>query len=384
MRSFLRPAAILALCFGSIVLISSNRAHREVTTKPIKTSPKIQVAILLDVSGSMDGLIEQAKAQLWNMVSVMGKATCDNVNPQIEIALYEYGRSTNDVKQGYVKQINGFSTDLDQLSKNLFALNTNGGDEYCGHVMLTSLKDLSWDTSSASYKVIFIAGNEDFLQGNTSWTKACEEARKKGVIVNTIYCGDKMQGIKEHWNLAGECGMGSYTNINHGAKIEDIPTPYDSALFTLNHQLNNTYIAYGYEGNEALAKQQEVDAMNYSMNKSVAAKRVAVKGNKGLYRNSSWDLVDAYDTDSTFIAKVDMKTLPVALQNKSRAELEKIVREKNVERATIQKEIEKVNNQRESFIATERVKKVSVDATLESEVEKIIKVQARRFNMVIQ
>ena len=384
MRSFLRPAAILALCFGSIVLISSNRANRELPEKPIKTSPKIQVAILLDVSGSMDGLIEQAKAQLWNMVSVMGKATCDNVNPQIEIALYEYGRSTNDVKQGYVKQINGFSTDLDQLSKNLFALNTNGGDEYCGHVMLTSLKDLSWDTSSASYKVIFIAGNEDFLQGNTSWTKACEEARKKGVIVNTIYCGDKMQGIKEHWNLAGECGMGSYTNINHGAKIEDIPTPYDSALFTLNHQLNNTYIAYGYEGNEALAKQQEVDAMNYSMNKSVAAKRVAVKGNKGLYRNSSWDLVDAYDTDSTFIAKVDMKTLPVALQNKSRAELEKIVREKNVERATIQKEIEKVNNQRESFIATERVKKVSVDATLESEVEKIIKVQARRFNKVIQ
>ena len=384
MRSFLRPAAILALCFGSIVLISSNRASREVPAESIKANPKIQVAILLDVSGSMDGLIEQAKAQLWNMVSVMGKATCDNVNPEIEIALYEYGRSTNDVKQGYVKQINGFSTDLDQLSKNLFALNTNGGDEYCGHVMLTSLKDLSWDTSSASYKVIFIAGNEDFLQGNTSWTKACEEARKKGVIVNTIYCGDKMQGIKEHWNLAGECGMGSYTNINHGAKIEDIPTPYDSALFTLNHQLNNTYIAYGYEGNEALAKQQEVDAMNYSMNKSVAAKRVAVKGNKGLYRNSSWDLVDAYDTDSTFIAKVVMKTLPVALQNKSRAELEKIVREKNVERATIQKEIEKVNNQRESFIATERVKKVSVDATLESEVEKIIKVQARRFNMVIQ
>ncbi|HEY0355958.1 MAG TPA: hypothetical protein VGC29_07135 [Flavisolibacter sp.] len=384
MRSFLRPAAILALCFGSIVLISSNRANGELPEKPIKTSPKIQVAILLDVSGSMDGLIEQAKAQLWNMVSVMGKATCDNVNPQIEIALYEYGRSTNDVKQGYVKQINGFSTDLDQLSKNLFALNTNGGDEYCGHVMLTSLNDLGWDTSSASYKVIFIAGNEDFLQGSVSWTKACEEARKKGVIVNTIYCGDKMQGIKEHWNLAGECGMGSYTNINHGAKIEDIPTPYDSALFTLNHQLNNTYIAYGYEGNEALAKQQEVDAMNYSMNKSVAAKRVAVKGNKGLYRNSSWDLVDAYDTDSTFIAKVDMKTLPLALQNKSRAELEKIVREKNVERATIQKEIEKVNNQRESFIATERVKKVSVDATLESEVEKIIKVQARRFNMVIQ
>ena len=58
-------------------------------------TPKIQAAILLDVSNSMDGLIDQAKTQLWNMVSVMGKAQCNNVAPQIEIALYEYGRSDN-------------------------------------------------------------------------------------------------------------------------------------------------------------------------------------------------------------------------------------------------------------------------------------------------
>ena len=67
----------------------------------------------------MDGLIEQAKAQLWNMVSTMGKAKCDNdVVPKIEIALYEYGRSTNDAKAGYVKKINGFISDLDSLSQN--------------------------------------------------------------------------------------------------------------------------------------------------------------------------------------------------------------------------------------------------------------------------
>src|SRR3954464_16034118 len=73
---------------------------------------KVQVAVLLDVSNSMDGLIGQAKAQLWNMVSVLGKATCDNVAPDVEIALYEYGRPTNDAKAGYVKQINYFTRDL--------------------------------------------------------------------------------------------------------------------------------------------------------------------------------------------------------------------------------------------------------------------------------
>src|SRR5215207_5412336 len=60
-------------------------------------APKIQAAILLDVSNSMDGLIEQAKAQLWNMVSVMGKAKCTEGTPQIEIALYEYGSPRNDM-----------------------------------------------------------------------------------------------------------------------------------------------------------------------------------------------------------------------------------------------------------------------------------------------
>jgi hypothetical protein len=70
-----------------------------------KAPPKIQVAILLDVSSSMNGLIEQAKAQLWNMVSVMGKAQCDGAPPQLEIALYEYGRTTNPIADGYVKRI---------------------------------------------------------------------------------------------------------------------------------------------------------------------------------------------------------------------------------------------------------------------------------------
>ena len=171
--------------------------------------------------------------------------------------MYEYGRTTNDVKAGYVKKINGFINDLDSLSQNLFSLKTNGGDEYCGQVIFSSLNELQWDAAPENYKVIFIAGNEDFLQGNLHYTKACTEAKNKGVIVNTIYCGDRMQGIKEHWNLAGECGNGSFTNINQNAKEEDIPTPYDSLMYSYNDKLNNTYIAYGYSGASSKAKQAQ-------------------------------------------------------------------------------------------------------------------------------
>jgi hypothetical protein len=393
MHFLIKPAASLLLVTGSIVAMDKMGKEETitkniVTEQPVekKRAPKIQVAILLDVSNSMDGLIEQAKAQLWNMVSVMGKATCNDAVPNIEIALYEYGRPANDVRAGYVKRINTFTTDLDELSQNLFKLTTNGGDEFCGHVMYTSLNDLQWDTASNSYKVIFIAGNEDFRQGNVSFTKACAEAKKRGVIINTIYCGDKLQGVREHWNLGAECGAGSYTNINQDIAIEEIPTPYDTTLFLLNDRLNATYIAYGYAGAESQAKQAATDKANYSLSKSAAAKRVSVKGKQNLYKNSSWDLVDAATDDSTLISKVDVKTLPASLQTKSRSELKVYVKSKSVERNNVQKEIASVTAKREAYITAEKAKKANNKntPTLETEVERIIKVQAKRYNMVIQ
>ena len=387
MKILYKPIALAALFFTTISLTAFTKPPKFSKKKvTINTNPRIQVAILLDVSNSMDGLIEQAKAQLWNMVSTMGKAECNGIAPKIEIALYEYGRSSNDVKDGYVKQINGFTGDLDQVSKNLFSLTTNGGDEFCGHVMFTSLKDLNWDSSSLNYKVIFISGNEDFLQGDIHYTKACAIAKSKGVIVNTIYCGDKMQGISEHWNLGAECGGGSFTNINQDAKTIEIPTPYDSVLYSLNGRLNGTYIAYGYAGKASYAKQAEVDQLNVGLSSGAGLKRIAVKGNSKLYNNASWDAVDAYKMDEKAIDKVDIKTLPDSLQKKSREEIKKIVADKSKERGQIQKDIEKLNTQREAYIAAEKAKNAvkNNNATLETEVEKMIKVQAKRYNMIIQ
>ncbi|HET6996379.1 MAG TPA: hypothetical protein VFI06_15400 [Chitinophagaceae bacterium] len=352
---------------------------------PVSGEQKIQVAILLDVSNSMDGLIEQAKAQLWNMVTVMSKTKCETGNPKIEIALYEYGRTDNDAQVGYVKQISGFSSDLDQLSMELFKLTTNGGDEYCGQVIYTSLEGLQWDPSPSSYKTIFIAGNEDFWQGKVSYTKACEEARKKGVIVNTIYCGDREMGIQEHWNLSGECGNGSFTNINQDAKIEDIPTPYDSTLITLNYRLNSTYLYYGERGALNYEHQRTADNLNAEFGNTASVKRVQAKSMVNGYVNYSWDLVDASRADSNFFKKVEIKTLPDSLKNKSREEIRETINKKATERLAIQTEIQRVSNQRTKYLFAERAKSAANNntPTLESEVEKIIRTQVKRFKMKI-
>jgi hypothetical protein len=362
-------SSYLVLSFSSPI---NHRTEIE-TPKKIKNNPKIQAAILLDVSNSMDGLIEQAKAQLWTMVNVMGKAKCNGETPQIEIALYEYGRDNNDLKKGYVKQITPFTSDLDNLSQKLFQLTTNGGEEYCGYVIHTSLNELKWDTTSSNYKVIFISGNEDFLQGNISYTLACTEAKNKGVIVNTIYCGDRLQGIKEHWNLLGECGNGSFTNINSDAKPEDIPTPYDSTLITLNNKLNATYIYYGAAGKGKKELQGSMDVANLTVNSYAGVNRAVAKASPGTYKNSTWDLVDAKEDDKKILDKVDFKTLPDSLQKKSKAELEMMVNQKSKERAGIQKEMQDVNMKREAYIAAEKIKKAKAgnhSQTLESEVKR--------------
>lgn len=380
---FIGLGAILLVSFTGLVEPGSETNSGD--KNPIVPKPKIQVAVLLDVSNSMDGLIEQAKAQLWNMVSVMGKAKCNDISPDVEIALYEYGRDSNEAAKGYIRQLSPFSTDLDLLSQTLFKLTTYGGSEFCGQVIKTSLDELKWDTSANNYRVIFIAGNENFLQGSISYTEACQAAKAKGVVVNTIYCGDRMQGIRENWNLGGECGNGSYTNINSNAKVEDIATPYDTTLIVLSNKLNTTYVYYGNAGEERAAMQETMDAGTRGINTSVAAKRASVKGNRSLYDNSGWDLVDAYEKDKEIINRVDMKTLPRELQNKSRAELKRIVEENNRQRGAIQAEIKTVNEKRDAFLAEERKRNATTkDATLESEIEKIVREQVKRANMRIE
>lgn len=157
-------------------------------------------------------------------------------------------------------------------------------------------------------------------------------------------------------------------------------------MYSLNDKLNNTYIAYGASGYMSKGKQVQMDVANVTVSKSAGIKRIQAKSSK-VYSNAQWDLVDAKANDKEAIKKMDKKVLPDSLQNKTTAELEMIVDEKSKERTHIQKEIAQVTIKREAYINGEKVKNASTKndaATLETEVEKIIRMQAKRFNMEIE
>lgn len=337
---------------------------------------KIQVALLLDTSGSMDGLIGQAKSQLWNIVNEMAAAKADGRAPEIEIALYEYGNDNLAASGNYIRQIVPLSKDLDKISEALFALSTNGGNEYCGAVIAKSLKDLAWSSSNRDLKLIYICGNEPFNQGGIDYKGACKDAISKGIIVNTIFCGDAQEGINSFWKEGADLAEGKYFNINHNQATVYVETPYDKEINELNGKLNSTYIAYGASGREKKENQatQDQNAAGYSP--ANAAER-AVSKSSTAYRADDWDLVDAVKNDKVKVTEVKAEELPAELKGKTAAEIKDYVDKKSAERTTIQTQIQDLNKKRGEYIAAEQ-KKQGQDNTLNAAMKKSMRERAEK------
>lgn len=338
----------------------------------------VKIALLLDTSNSMDGLINQAKAQLWDIVNKFTHAKCGNDSrPNLQIALYQYGNDELAAQEGYIQQVLGFSDDLDEISEKLFSLTTNGGEEYCGEVIHTSLKQLEWGKNPDNLKMIFIAGNEPFTQGKLSYKDAVTNAKEKDIVVNTIFCGDYEQGINTDWKKGATLTGGEYIAINHNRQVVHIDTPYDKIIIELNSKLNKTYVSYGAMGLNKIKMQSTQDANAMKMEKSVAVKRAVSKSSR-LYKNKKWDLVDAVEDEEFEISEIAIEEMPEELKDKSKPEIESYIAEKKTERTRIQKEIQEFNKKRETFIAKNQ--KEDSKGELENAMIEAIKRQAENKN----
>ncbi|MDC7219608.1 MAG: VWA domain-containing protein [Spirochaetales bacterium] len=313
----------------------------------------IQLALLLDTSNSMDGLINQVKSQLWKIVSQTARERRNGKRPILQVALYEYGNDSLSILNGYVREVVPFTTDLDRISQALFELTTNGGSEFCGKVISTAVKDLAWDGRDDTLRLLFIAGNEPFDQGPTNYNRAIEGAVRKDITVNTIFCGDYDEGRYTHWEAGAHMGGGIYVNINSDFAYSHIPAPQDRRIEELNRKLNHTYLGYGYEGEAKMARQEAQDANAQSLGIGSLMERAQVKSSSS-YSNSEWDLVDAYAEDEEILADMAPAELPPALQGMDEEEQEAYIKELREERRLIQEEIAQLGAERELYIAEQR------------------------------
>ncbi len=366
-----------------IIFLLSNQAGmaavRKETPKPEKEQT-IMLALLLDTSNSMDGLIDQAKSQLWKIVNELSAAKCgDGSKPKIKIALYEYGNDGLPSSEGYIRQVSALTNDLDLISEKLFALRTNGGSEFCGHVIRTSLNQLDWSASSADLKMIFIAGNEPFTQGSVSYREACGLAKEKGVIVNTIYCGDFNEGLNSNWKDGSDIANGTFMSIEQNSKTVYVATPYDDRLSELNDRLNKTYVYYGATGSDKKMRQEAQDNNAASYGAANKAERAISKGSSA-YSNPTWDLVDAEKDNAKVIETAKEDELPQEMKGMTVTQRKAYVKGKGDERTKIQTEIQTVNKQRQEYIV-KNTPKEQQDNMLDAAMINAIKSKAKTKNL---
>ena len=341
-----------------------------------KKESLVQVAILLDTSNSMDGLIEQAKTQLWKIVNEFNQAKQGDKVPVVQVALYQYGNNSLSAGTNYVQQILPFTRDLDKVSDALFKLTTNGGSEFCGAVIQAAMDDLKWDKSPDVYKAIFIAGNEPFTQGPVSADETCRKAIGKGVVVNTVHCGPESVGANGGWRRGATLAEGKFLTIDQDQAIVHIEAPQDKEITKLSIELNQTYIIYGAKGQEGAANQMKQDGNAESKAKAGAPVQRAVSKASASYDNRNWDLVDACKKGDVKLETVKEADLPAELKKLAPDERQAYVEKKSAERMHLQAQIQQLNVERQQYVTSQQQQAPGTKDTLDSAIGKAVREQA--------
>src|SRR4051812_13728690 len=122
-----------------------------------KPAPVVDVVLCLDVSGSMNALIDSAKAKLWDIVNDLGTV---KPTPRLRVGLYSYGHSTYDRNKGWVRKEVDLTDDLDSVYQKLNALRIHGGTEYVARVCRDAVVEQKWSADKKALRMIFVCGNE--------------------------------------------------------------------------------------------------------------------------------------------------------------------------------------------------------------------------------
>lgn len=335
----------------------------------------IELAICLDTSGSMQGLLDAARARIWDIVNDLATA---QPTPKLRVALLTFGNNGNAEEDGWVKVEAEFTEDLDLVSDRLFALSTNGGEEYVGRVLDTATRRLAWTPGDAAMKLVVVAGNESADQDQTiSFRDASRRLIGAGVMVNSIYCGPPEDGLAPAWREVATLADGHFAAIDQSHGAFAIETPYDDELVNLSSAINATYLPFGQSGAWSAENQVRQDQNAQGLNTATAAQRCVTKGG-GLYCNSSWDLVDASGAESFKLEEVAEEDLPEVMRPMTMEERKAHVEAMRTRRAEIQEQIAALGLKRQAYVEAEqeRLARESGTETFGMAMRKAIRAQA--------
>lgn len=370
---------ILAIV-GNICLSQEKTVTTTTTTattpevKPVTKSEKnIEIVFVLDTTGSMSGLIDGAKTKIWNIVNEILQN--QKGNAKVKIGLIGY----RDKGDEYITKLTQLSENIDNTYSELMNFVADGGGdepEDVRRALHEAVNNIQW-SNSTSNKIIFLVGDapphEDY-QDYPSTIVTAKKAKEKGIIINTIQCGN-LSHTDKFWKEIAQYASGEYFAIPQDGGSYVMKTPYDEKLETLGYELDKKYIPYGRIKEQRAAKSDKImKDTKISSTATMEAKADRAK-NKTLnrYSYSSNDLIQAIENKKVNLSSLKQEELPEEMQKMSKDEQEKYVGHLVQERKKIKKEITKVSKEREVFIKENSEKsKDNFDASVSKALEKQI------------
>lgn len=308
--------------------------------------PAIEVAFVLDTTGSMRGLIEGAKRKIWSIANELlrGKPT-----PELRIALVGF----RDRGDEYVTRVHDFTDDLDKVYADLMAFQANGGGDTPEHVnraLHEAVHELRWGTGRDVLKVVYLVGDSpphmDYDDGY-DYHKITEDAVRADIVIHTVRCGGNAE-TEKIWQEIARSAEGRYTSIAQSGGMVAVRTPFDERLGELNRRLNATVLAYG-RASEVHAARGRLSLAERAEGEEAAGRASALARAPSAVGGER-DLVRAHEEGKVDLAGLKPEELPPELKDKKPEEIETILKEKAAEREKVIAEIQKISKERDGYV----------------------------------
>jgi uncharacterized protein YegL len=204
----------------------------------------VEVAFVLDTTGSMGGLIEGAKRKIWSIATAIVDS---NPDADIRMGLVAY----RDIGDDYVTRTFDLTTDIQDLYANLLELKARGGGDWpesVNEALDVAVNKLRWTPTGDTRRIVFLVGDApphmDYAQ-DTKYPVTLAVAKQKDIIVNAVLAGNA-RDTERVWRDIAQNGNGRFIPIpQDGGQVVIIETPYDDDIIILQKEINGTVIPYG-------------------------------------------------------------------------------------------------------------------------------------------
>ncbi len=338
-------------------------------TTQVAVAPKsIEVCFVLDTTGSMSGLIDGAKRKIWSIANSIVSA---NHGATIRFALVPY----RDRGDQYVTKVFDLTDDLDSVFANLQTFRAEGGGdepESVNQALADSVAKVSWSASSDVPRIVFLVGDApphmDYPD-DVKYPDTCQSAMKKGLIINTVQCGNQSD-TREFWEKIAKLSEGSYVALEQSGGMVVIDTPMDKELADLSNKIASLTMSYG-----SSVQQSQVA----SKNTVAATAPAAVQAERAQYNavasraiQGHGDLISDYREKQVKLEDVAKDELPKELQNLSHEAQVKLIEQKTKERDELSKKVAALSKQRQAYIDEQNKKRAGKADAFDVKVSEIV------------